>query len=224
MKIAIIIARGNSSRIKNKNIKNFFGEPIIKKTFTLLKSFKVFNKIILSTESSKIINVCKNFGFDQIIVRPKKLGRNEVSTNTVINYTIDQLNYQNKITHISCVYPCSLLIKKKSILKSFKLLKNRKDFIFPLLAFPEPIEQALKLFSDNKLEYLSLKDSKKNTQFFSKKYYDSGQFYTSTIYGWKSKKKILKGFVLPKYSTVDIDDIEDWNFAKYLFLKKNEKY
>ena len=113
--------------------------------------------------------------------------------------------------------------KKKSILKSFKLLKTKKDFIFPLLAFPEPIEQALKLFSDNKLKYLLPKDSKKNTQFFSKKYYDSGQFYTSTVYGWKSQKKTLKGFVLPKYSTVDIDDIEDWNFAKYLFLKKMKK-
>ena len=217
MKIAIIIARGNSSRIKNKNIKIFFGEPIIKKTFTLLKSFKIFDKIILSTESNKIINVCKNFGFDQIIIRPRKLGKNEVNTNEVVNHAIDQLNYKNKIKYICCVYPCCPLIEKKSILKSFKLLKTKKDFIFPLLAFPEPIEQALKLFSDNKLKYLLPKDSKKNTQFFSKKYYDSGQFYTSTVYGWKSQKKTLKGFVLPKYSTVDIDDIEDWNFAKYLF-------
>lgn len=223
MKIAIIIARGNSSRIKNKNIKLFFGEPIIKKTLTLIKSFKIFDKIILSTESSKIINICKNFGLDQIIIRPKKLGKNEVSTNKVINHAIDQVNYQKKIKYICCVYPCSPLIEKKSILKSFKLLKTNKDFIFPLLEFPEPIEQALRLFSNSKLEYISTKDSKKNTQLFSKKYYDSGQFYTSSINGWKSKKKTLKGFVLPKYSTVDIDDAEDWNFAKYLFLKKNEK-
>ncbi|MBD1161750.1 hypothetical protein IDH30_05635 [Pelagibacterales bacterium SAG-MED15] len=223
MKIAIIIARGNSSRIKNKNIKFFFGEPIIKKTFTLIKSFKIFDKIILSTDSGKIINVCKNLGFNQIIIRPKKLGKNEVSTNKVVNHTIDQLNYQNKIKYMCCVYPCSPLIEKKNILKSFKLLKTNKDFIFPLLEFPEPIEQALRLLSNNKLEYISIKDSKKNTQLFSKKYYDSGQFYTSTIFGWRSKKKTLKGFVLPKYSTVDIDDVEDWNFAKYLFFKKNGK-
>ncbi len=223
MKIAIIIARGNSTRIKNKNTKIFFGQPIIKKTFSLLKSFKIFDKIILSTDSGKIINVCKNFGFNQIILRPKKLGKNEVGTNAVVNHAIDQLNFQNKIKYISCVYPCSPLIEKKSILKSFKLLKTKKDFVFPLLAFLVPIEQALRLFSDNKLKYLSIKDSKKNTQLFPKKYYDAGQFYTSTIYGWKSEKKTLKGFVLPKYSTVDIDDIEDWNFAKYLFLKKNEK-
>ena len=29
MNIAIITARGGSKRIKNKNIKNFFGKPII---------------------------------------------------------------------------------------------------------------------------------------------------------------------------------------------------
>ena len=37
--------------------------------------------------------------------------------------------------------------------------------------------------------------------------------------GLKIKKKTLKGIVLPKYSSVDINDQKDWDFAKILYKK-----
>ena len=91
MKIAIFIARGNSRRIKNKNIKLFNGLPILEKTYKLISSFKIFDKIFLSTDSPKIINLAKNLKFDEIIKRPKKLGLNNVSTIEVINHSIEIL-------------------------------------------------------------------------------------------------------------------------------------
>ena len=66
MKIAIFIARGNSKRIKNKNIKLFNGIPVIKKTFKLVSSFNIFDKIFLSTDSQKIINICSDLKFDEV--------------------------------------------------------------------------------------------------------------------------------------------------------------
>ena len=60
-----------SKRIKNKNIKNFLGKPIIEITYRKLKSFKIFDKIILNTESKKIINKTKYLNFDLIIRRKK---------------------------------------------------------------------------------------------------------------------------------------------------------
>ena len=32
-------------------------------------------------------------------------------------------------------------IRKKDILESFKLIKEDKDFVFPLLPYPEPIDK-----------------------------------------------------------------------------------
>ena len=223
MKIAIFIARGNSKRIKNKNIKLFNGIPVIKKTFKLVSSFNIFDKIFLSTDSQKIINICSDLKFDEVIKRPKNLGKNSATTNQVINHSIDILKKKFKFKHVCCIYPCSFLIEKKDILNSFKFLKNKKDFVFPILAYPEPIEQALKISNENEIKYVFPKYSKKNTQNLKKKYYDAGQFYTSTTDGWNAKNKILKGLILKKYSAVDIDDIDDWNFANYLYKKKNEK-
>ena len=54
MNIAIIPARGGSKRIKLKNVKNFFGKPIIFYTIQTLKKTKLFNKIYVSTDNSKI--------------------------------------------------------------------------------------------------------------------------------------------------------------------------
>ena len=52
--IAIITARKNSKRIKNKNIKIFNKKPLIYWTIkTALKS-KLFDKVFVSTDSKKL--------------------------------------------------------------------------------------------------------------------------------------------------------------------------
>ena len=44
MTICIIPARGNSKRIKNKNIINFFGKPIITYVIDIAKRSKLFQE------------------------------------------------------------------------------------------------------------------------------------------------------------------------------------
>jgi pseudaminic acid cytidylyltransferase len=223
MKVAVIIARGNSQRIKNKNIKIFFGKPIIERTFNLLKSFKIFDKIILNTDSKKIIRVCSKLKFDKVVQRSKKLGYDSITTNQVIQNTIRNLEERKNIKLLCCVYPCSPLIEKKQIIKAMNLINKKKDFVFPVIEYPAPIEQALMINKSNSLSYLNKRNAKKNTKIFKRRYFDAGQFYLSSLEGWNSVKKSLKGFVIPKYSSVDIDDIDDWNFAKFLFIKKGRK-
>ena len=58
------------------------------------------------------------------------------------------------------------------------------------MAYPEPIEQALNIDNKSKLKYIFPKNSKKNTEYFKKNYYDAGQFYMSTVKGWNSKMDI----------------------------------
>lgn len=223
MKIAIIPARGNSKRIKSKNIKNFFGKPIIRITYEILKKTKIFDKIVLSTEDEKISKICKNFGFTNIIKRPSKLATDHVSTIDVIQHAIKILEKEYKISSICCVYPCNPFLKKKTLLKAYSLLKDRKDFIFPIINFPVPIQQALEIKND-KLSYVTPNFSKFRTQKLRKSFYDAGQFYLGTRYSWLVNKKTFKGIILPKYSSIDIDDNEDWLFSKSLYkLLKNEK-
>ena len=61
MKIAIILAREKSKRILNKNIKNFNGKPMIYWTIAALKKSKIFNSIIVSTDSKKIAKIAEKY-------------------------------------------------------------------------------------------------------------------------------------------------------------------
>ena len=66
MNIAIIPARGGSKRIKNKNIKKFHGKPIISYTIKCAIDSKVFDKIIVSSDNRKILNIAKNLGLKHL--------------------------------------------------------------------------------------------------------------------------------------------------------------
>ena len=57
--IAIIPARGGSKRIKNKNLVNFLGKPIINYGIDAAMQTKIFDKIFVSTDSLKIQNTVK---------------------------------------------------------------------------------------------------------------------------------------------------------------------
>ena len=52
--LAIIPARGGSKGIKNKNIVNFCGKPLIYWTIKAAQNSKLIDKLIVSTDSKKI--------------------------------------------------------------------------------------------------------------------------------------------------------------------------
>ena len=71
--IAIITARGGSKRIKNKNILNFFGKPMIAYSIEAAKKTKLFDQIYVSTDSLKIKKISEKFGAIVPFLREKKL-------------------------------------------------------------------------------------------------------------------------------------------------------
>ena len=72
MNIAIIPARGGSKRIKNKNIKNFLGKPII--SYVIKKAIKsnIFDCVIVSTDSAKIKKNFRKIWSKSIIQKTSK--------------------------------------------------------------------------------------------------------------------------------------------------------
>tara|TARA_B100000945_G_C20281158_1_gene548677 strand:+ start:173 stop:868 length:696 start_codon:yes stop_codon:yes gene_type:complete len=228
MNIAIIPARGGSKRIKKKNIKIFFNKPILHYTFDIIKKSKLFSKIILSTDDKEIAKVAKKIGFEIILKRSKKNSGPKSTTIDAVKECLAELNY-NKDHNLCCIYPCSIFITKNDMIKGLRILKKNKNyFVYPVQEFPHPIDRAFILLNNNKIKYLKKGNSKKNTQSFKKKYYDSGQFYWGKINKWKKGKNLHSealGFKVKKYKFLDIDDKDDLEFAKMVFSgKKNQKY
>ena len=76
MNVAIIPARSGSSRIKNKNIKIFNGKPMIAWSIIAAKKSKIFDYILVSTDSKKIASISKKYGAEVPFLRSKNLSDN----------------------------------------------------------------------------------------------------------------------------------------------------
>ena len=61
-RLAIIPARGGSKRIKDKNIRDFHGKPIISYIISEAISSNLFDKIHVSTDSKKIYDIACQYG------------------------------------------------------------------------------------------------------------------------------------------------------------------
>ena len=225
--IAIIPARIGSKRIKKKNIKKFYGKPILELTYDILKKSKLFNKIILSSDSNEILRLGKNIGFDILIKRPKELSDDYIGTDEVITHAIKILKKEINISNVCCVYPCNPLLQISDLKKAYKLIKNnKKSLVLSISNYAHPIERAFILNKRNsRIKNINNKFLKYRTQDITSKYFDAGQFYLASKETWLSKKIINKiSIKIPNWRVVDIDTIEDWKKAElfYKFLKKEK--
>lgn len=217
MNICIIPARGGSKRIPRKNIKDFCGKPMLARAIDTAKNSQLFSQIIVSTDDSDIADIAQQNGAE-VIFRPVKLADDYATTVAVIRHAIQDLPDNSDIC---CLYPCTPLLTPKILIDSLQVWQNSTSlYCFPMLEFASNIMRALQLTDTNEVASVFAANEQVRTQDLPHAYYDAGQFYWGKRKTWLTEDKIHNhavGVVLPKYSVVDIDDDNDWQFAEMLF-------
>lgn len=228
MIIAIIPARKNSKRIKNKNIKKFFKKPIISYSIHAAKKSKLFDKVIVSTDCKKIAKISKLYGAEVPFLRPKELSDDFTGSNDVIKHAINFLRKNNKrITYVCCLYPAAPLVTPELLKKGFKLLKkNKTNFCFVATKFEAPIDRRVIVKKNLKVTLSNKKYLRRRAQDLKTYYYDAGQFYWAKPESFVKYDDILgtssSALVVSPYEVSDINDIDDWKIAEAKF-KINKK-
>ena len=59
--LSVILARKNSKRIKNKNLKKVNGKSLIENTILFAKKYEKISTILISSDSDKIYKIAKKF-------------------------------------------------------------------------------------------------------------------------------------------------------------------
>ena len=223
--ICLIPARGGSKRIKNKNIKKFFGRPLLERVIDNAKKSKLFDDIFVSTDSILIKKLAIKCGAIVPYIRSKKLSNDHAIIKSVIDDFINKviLDKKQKI-NIFVLYPTSIFVDKKLINKCNKMLK-KTEYVTIVKKFPHPIQRALK-FKNKKLEPLDIKKKVMRTQDLTDYYYNSGQIDCFKLNAWLKKKIFckmnVKFIVLKDIESIDIDTPEDLKLA-YKIFKLNKK-
>ena len=220
--ICIIPARGNSKRIKNKNIKKFNNLPIISFAIKAATKTNLFDHIIVSTDSRNITSIAKEYGAEVPFKRPENLADDHTKTQPVINHAIEACeNLGWNFDFVCCIYPCVPLINYKDIINSFNLLNSSENkFILPIAETLSNSHRALGIKKDNSIYSLFPDFEITRTQDLMKTFFDVGQFYWGHKYLWKTSNSIhnnSKGLIIPKWRALDIDNEEDWLMAELMY-------
>ena len=153
--IAIIPARAGSKEIKNKNIKNLAGVPLLAWSIrTCLKS-KFIKKIIVSTDSKKYAKIAKNYGANEIIIRPKKISTSNSTDYEVVFHAINYLKNIN-YEYIAYIRPTTPQRNVKDIdkaIKTFSLSKHHS--LRSVHEMTETSYKSLEIFEKNKLKAIA---------------------------------------------------------------------
>ena len=89
---AIILARSGSKGLKNKNLRDLDGKPLISYTINDAKKSKYIDKIIVSTDSEEIAKVANEFGAETPFLRPKELSSDMTTSEESLKHALTYLN------------------------------------------------------------------------------------------------------------------------------------
>lgn len=101
--LAIIPARGGSKRIKEKNIREVGGKPLIAHTIEQVDRSSFIDKSVISTDCDKIENVAKEYGGNVPFERPSNLATDTSPTSEAINHALDWFEARDEEFDVVCV-------------------------------------------------------------------------------------------------------------------------
>lgn len=227
--VAIITARGGSKRIPRKNIKNFFGKPIIGYSIEAAIKSEIFDYVMVSTDDQEIAEVAKEFGADIPFFRSEKTSDDYATTSDVIIEVINELKKHGKsFDNICCIYPTAPFLTDKVLCESFDRFESSKAYaLVPVIQMSYSPQGFMKKNEDGFIDFVHPELKFVRSQDIPDIYYEVGQFYwMKTEEFLKSKSVIMDktfGFEISELHTQDIDNQIDWELAevKFEYLKKN---
>lgn len=222
--IAVIPARGGSKRLPRKNIIAFLGKPIIAYTIEAALACGLFDRVIVSTEDAEIATVAKQFGA-WVLDRPQSLA---TDTATVVDVCLDLLDREEKAgqhyTTMCCLYATSPLRNVQDIRDTMNLVTSGQcDFAMAITEYSLPPHQALRIGRLGFLEPMWPQLVHLRSQEVGPLYVDCGSTYVVSVPKFRELRTFygpgLRGHILPRDRSVDIDVQEDLEFAIYLGKK-----
>ncbi|UVL36321.1 MULTISPECIES: pseudaminic acid cytidylyltransferase [unclassified Pseudomonas] len=218
--VAIIPARGGSKRIPRKNLLPFDGVPMIVRSIRTAVDSGLFDQVVVSTDDAEIADVARAHGAQVPFLRPVDLADDFTGTAAVIVHALQQLP---AFDYACCVYATAPLLQVRYLRQGIELLEQRSDksFAFSVCSFGFPVQRALTLDGQGGLSALYPEFRNTRSQDLPEAFQDAGQFYWGRTEAWLRGEVLYSPaslpVILPRHLVQDIDTLEDWKRAEYLY-------
>ncbi len=155
--LCTICARGGSKGVKNKNIKILNGKPLISYTIKQAKESKLFEHIVISTDSDDIAEISKEYGAEVFFKRNDLMSSDTAGKLEVIKdaFVKSEEYYNKKFDYLIDLDATAPLREINDIIKSFhQFLDNNNDNL--ITAMPSRRSPYFNLVEVNKNGEVSL--------------------------------------------------------------------
>ena len=224
--LCTICARGGSKGLKNKNILLFKKMPLISHTIKIAKKSKVFSKIVISSDSQKILNISKKENPNLLIKRPYNLSNSRVLKVLAIRHAlkVSETNFKMKFDYIVDLDITSPIRKKLDIQRALKKIVREKNEIL-VSAIPSkknPYFNMVEFDKKKKLKRVKNISKKVYNRQGAPKVYDMN----ASIYIWKRKTLLTKEdlfygntslYLMKNQLAFDIDTNFDYKILKKIY-------
>lgn len=145
--LAIIPARSGSKRLRDKNIIDLNGKPLIYYTIKSALDSCCFEEVMVSTDSEKYANIAKQCGAKVPFLRSEEMSSDCAATWDTVRevlsyYKAKSINFE----HVTVLQPTSPLRNKNDIIGVFRLLdKVKANNVVTVSEVEHPVQWCFKL-------------------------------------------------------------------------------
>jgi CMP-N,N'-diacetyllegionaminic acid synthase len=228
--LAVIPARSGSKGLPGKNTKIFLGKPLLVWTIEAALDCSFIDKVVVSTDCDQTAQIAIEAGALVPFVRPASLASDYSTSVDVIEHTLDffEANANEKFDFTILLEPTSPLRDSQDIFEAMnKLLDSPRSKSLVGVSLTESQNPAF-LFDLNLDGNISKYD---NAQFQSPRrqdvqdvYFPEGSIYISETNFLRKTGTFFHektfGYVMPKWKSIEIDDIHDFIMCEALMRWK----
>ncbi len=228
-RICTICARGGSKGVKNKNIRELAGKPLIAHTLEQARSTRLFELIAVSSDSPEILDTARRHGADLMVERPPELATDTAAKLPAIRHCVQEAEkYAGKgfdvLVDLDATSPLRL---PEDICGAVELLETSgvSNVITAAPARRSPYFNLVELGENNVVRL-----SKPLAKAIIRRQ-DSPQCFdmNASIYVWRRDSLFnhptvfaadTRLFVMPEERSIDIDSELDFEIVKMLMEKR----
>lgn len=226
--IAIIPARGGSKGVPKKNIKLLNEKPLIAYTIEAAKQAKLFERVVVSTDSEEIAEVSKQYGAEVPFLRPAELSGDNVSSDDVILHALQFFEDKGKKYDFVCkLQPTSPLRTSEHIKEAYHYFyNNHYNYVVSVCECEHSPRWSGELDEDNGMEHFMAEEYKRAVRQQIAKYYRlNGAIYIGKTQQYRQDKSFLgrgcHAYIMSQEDSVDIDSMLDFKIAELIMKEKN---
>lgn len=227
--IAIITARGGSKRIPKKNIREFCGKPIICYSIEAALESKLFDEVMVSTDSEEIAEIARKAGATVPFLRCEETSNDFATTADVLIEVISEYKKRGvEFAYGCCIYPTAPFVTSFKLQSAMEKLKLEDvDSVMPVVQYSFPPQRGVEIV-EGKIKVKCPEFYNMRSQDLSPIYHDVGQFYCFKVEHFMDTKSLIGANSMPivvsDLEVQDIDNEEDWKIAeiKYKLMQRND--